>query len=140
MIDLRPAGKGVAGRWYASDAGIRREAAVNGENHAGDEGSGVVIQQEQNCADQLLCFAETPHRGCGENLAGARRGRAVRVPEERRVLLRREKARRDSVDADADFGKMYSEPLRKVGDGRLCARIRRDFGQRRVNLLNILFS
>ena len=81
MINLRPAGKGVAGRWDASDAGIRREAAVDGKDNAGDEGCGVVIEQEQNRADQLLRLAEAPHRGRGKDFAGARRGRAVRVPQ-----------------------------------------------------------
>ena len=114
MIKLRPAGKGLAGRWDESDAGIRREAAVNGKDNAGNEGCGVVIEQEQNRADQLLRLAEAPHWGRGKDFAGARRGRAVRVPQKRGVLLRREEAGRDGVDADAHFGEVYGQPLCKV--------------------------
>ena len=53
-------------------AGIGGEAAVNGKGHAGDEGGGLVVQQEQHRAGELLLgIAEAAHRSGGQELAGA---------------------------------------------------------------------
>ena len=69
-----------------SDAGIGGETAVDGDDDARDEGGCLVVQKEQQRAVQLLAFTEAAHRGGGKDRAGARRGRAVRVPQQSGVL------------------------------------------------------
>ncbi len=116
-------------------AGIGREAAVDGNRHAGDEACGIVVEQEQHRAAELLfAVAEAAHGRSGQDLARAGRGRAVRVEEQRRVLLGGEEAGGDGVDANADLAEMHRQPLGKVGDGGFRAGIGGDLGQRRVGV------
>ena len=71
-------------------AGVGQKAAVDGQRHAGDEAGGLVVEEEQQGAVQLLGLAEAAHGRGGQDLAGAGGGGAVGVPEEGRVLGRGE--------------------------------------------------
>ena len=101
-----------------SHAGIRIEPAIHGDCGAGDKAGIALVAKEQQRAFQFLRFAEALHRRSGKDLARARRGRAVVVPKQRLVLVGREKARGDRVDADAAVSKMHRHKLRKVLHGR----------------------
>ena len=50
--------RGIAGFCLGSDPGIGGEAAVYGDDDAGDETGGGVVQQEHQRADQLLGLAD----------------------------------------------------------------------------------
>ena len=115
----------------SSHARVGGKAAVDRDRHAGDEAGGVIIQEKQHRARELLALAEAAHGRGGEDLARAGGRRAVLVPEERGVLRRGEEARRDRVHADALTREMHREPLGEVRDGGLRAGVGRDLGQRR---------
>ena len=82
-----PEGKAWGIDGLESDSGVGGEAAVDGEDYAGDEACGFIVEEEEKSALKLLAFAESAHGRRGKNFAGARGGSAVIVEEKLCILL-----------------------------------------------------
>lgn len=84
--------RNFSGRKGPSDPGIGAEAAVHGDDHAGDEAGGGFGQQEEQGADELLRLAEPAHGGAVQDLGSAGRRVAGLVEQQGLVLRGDEKA------------------------------------------------
>src|ERR1039457_139048 len=93
-----------------SDAAEGAESAVHCNDLAGDEARPFVAQQPQQRAEQVLRLAEVPLRGVGGNRIAARGEATVGLSEQAAVLVGKEEARRDSVDAHAGLREMHRQP------------------------------
>ena len=110
-------------------AGVSSEAAVDGQDNAGDSGSELVVGQEQHAAQQLVGVNETAGGSTGQDLGGTGGGGAVLVEQQSAVLVGHDEAGSDGVAADAGAGEVGSQPLGEVGDGSLGAGVSGDLGQ-----------
>ena len=113
-----------------SNAGVGGEAGINGQYHAGNGGSSPVIAQEQHRAQKLFGLNKPTGGSSVQDLGTPGGEGAVGVKQQISVLVGNQEAGSNGVAPDAGSGKMGGQPLGKVGDGRLRARIRRDLGQR----------
>src|SRR5262245_53536123 len=97
------------------------EAAVNGQNMAGDVTRGVR-SKEHGGAGELLQFAEAAHGCPGEKLLAA-----FRAVGEGGVEFGAENAGCDGVDADTFAGPLDGERFCKRSDGGLAGAVSGDF-------------
>ena len=97
---------------------IRRETAVDGNDHAGHEAAEFLVRKPQESAHELSELAESAHRRMRNDLVRTGRELAFLVIEKGTVLIAHEKAGRYRVDADTHAGEMHGEPFGEIGHRR----------------------
>src|ERR1043165_813346 len=103
------------------NAAIRDKTAINDQHGAGNE-AGCIREQIVDGTVQLFCLAKAAERGLLHDEFTAGGEGAILVGEEAAVLLAKEKAGHDGVNADlaeVALAEIHAEPAGKILDGGL---------------------
>src|ERR1035438_2936140 len=97
-----------------SDAAESAKAAIDRDDLASNEARAFIAQQPEQRAEQVFRLAEAPLRGVRVDRVAARGQGTVGLGEEAAVLVGKEEARGDGVDAHARLREMHCQPLGEI--------------------------